>query len=339
MITINYVGLKCGICGSDFKEHDDVVVCPDCGTPMHRECYKDNSGCPNADKHGYGYIFDEFDKIKESAQGKEEKSIKNQSPAQIECPICGENNKGDANFCNFCGARLRLGKRLEKTSQQGPTFIIQDLDPLSGVAPDTEFEEDVTAADLASFVVVNIPYYLNVFNKLKQKINRFNLSAAVFSGVWFLYRKQYKIGSLLFSLNVLLYSLRYFFSAKLSMPVMEKLFAAIGETPNSISSLTMEQYMVMGQAMEKLPIQEQFYFALPTIMLILQIVVMVIVGLNANKLYYKHCVSKVKSIKQKATETSIAKEEAIKELNLSGGVNMLVAGAFVIFYMFVFFLS
>ena len=339
MIRINYVGLKCGICGSNFKEHDDVVVCPDCGTPMHRDCYKENSGCPNSDKHGDGYISGDFDKIKESAQGKNEKVDSKPSSAQTECPICGENNKSDANFCNFCGARLRLGKRLEKTSQQSPTFIIQDLDPLSGVAPDEEFEEDVTAADLASFVVVNIPYYLNVFNKLKQKINRFNLSAAVFSGVWFLYRKQYKIGSLLFSLNVLLYALRYFFSAKLSMPVMEKLFAAIGETSTSLTSLSMEQYIAMSKAMEKLPLQEQFYFALPSIILILQIVIMVLVGLNANKLYYKHCVKRVQSIKRKAAESATAKEEAIKELNLSGGVNMLVAGAFVMLYMFAFFFS
>ena len=32
----NYLGSKCIMCGQEFKENDDIVVCPDCGTPYHR---------------------------------------------------------------------------------------------------------------------------------------------------------------------------------------------------------------------------------------------------------------------------------------------------------------
>ena len=69
MINIDYLGLRCGVCGKDFQENDDVVVCPECGTPSHRTCYKENKGCPNLEKHGTDFVFEGFDKIKESARG------------------------------------------------------------------------------------------------------------------------------------------------------------------------------------------------------------------------------------------------------------------------------
>ena len=28
-----YIGNTCPVCGEKFKDDDDVVVCPDCGTP------------------------------------------------------------------------------------------------------------------------------------------------------------------------------------------------------------------------------------------------------------------------------------------------------------------
>ena len=40
-----YTGEKCLICSQDFKEDDDVVVCPECGTPYHKDCYKEKGSC------------------------------------------------------------------------------------------------------------------------------------------------------------------------------------------------------------------------------------------------------------------------------------------------------
>ena len=83
MIKIDYLGLKCGVCGKNFEEEDDVVVCPECGTPAHRACYKEHGGCPNEEKHGTDFVFEEVEKIKKSAQGeqvkKQGKSSKNEN--------------------------------------------------------------------------------------------------------------------------------------------------------------------------------------------------------------------------------------------------------------------
>ncbi|MBQ2799672.1 MAG: hypothetical protein IJF09_09825, partial [Ruminiclostridium sp.] len=51
-----YTDEKCPICGVAFKEADDVVVCPDCGAPYHRACYKEQGDCSYSDKHG-GYSW------------------------------------------------------------------------------------------------------------------------------------------------------------------------------------------------------------------------------------------------------------------------------------------
>jgi hypothetical protein len=42
----------CPICGIDFTDEDDVVVCPDCGTPHHRECWINKGHCANEALHG-----------------------------------------------------------------------------------------------------------------------------------------------------------------------------------------------------------------------------------------------------------------------------------------------
>lgn len=37
---MKYTGIPCAACGKKFTAEDDVVVCPECGTPYHRACYK-----------------------------------------------------------------------------------------------------------------------------------------------------------------------------------------------------------------------------------------------------------------------------------------------------------
>ncbi len=41
----------CPVCGNDFTEDDDVVFCPECGTPHHRSCWMENGRCINEKLH------------------------------------------------------------------------------------------------------------------------------------------------------------------------------------------------------------------------------------------------------------------------------------------------
>lgn len=352
MIEIDYIGLKCGICGKDFEQGDDVVVCPDCGTPAHRECWKSEGKCPNEDKHSEGYVFEGFELIKKSAGGvnrkTEDKGKQSETPARLSeggarvCPLCGMENSETANFCNRCGSRLTAAARTADKSDSADDY--GDLavppgfaDPLGGVPAQAEFEENVTAADLACYVAVNTPYYLRAFDSIKRKTNRFNFSAAIFSGVWFLYRKQYKLGALIFSLETLLYVLRYYISVTYSVKVINGVLDNLGLSIDNISSFTMEQYMNMSLELQKLPIRQQLIAMMPSLLLIVQIIAMILLGIFANKLYYNHCIKEIRQLKTAAAGESLDKAETAQMLNLSGGVNAFVAGALMLIYLFMLF--
>ena len=49
-----YTGAKCLVCNEVFKDGDDIVVCPECGTPYHRDCYKQAGKCINDELHEKG---------------------------------------------------------------------------------------------------------------------------------------------------------------------------------------------------------------------------------------------------------------------------------------------
>ena len=55
----NFINAECPYCGRKFAEGDDIVVCPECGTPHHRECYKEHGSCANEERHGsfeWGFV-------------------------------------------------------------------------------------------------------------------------------------------------------------------------------------------------------------------------------------------------------------------------------------------
>ena len=54
---MKYENSICPGCGEAFKEDDDVVVCPECGTPQHRQCYINHGGCVNTALHGQGFVW------------------------------------------------------------------------------------------------------------------------------------------------------------------------------------------------------------------------------------------------------------------------------------------
>ena len=49
-------GIPCVACGKKFTPEDDIVVCPECGAPYHRACYKELGHCVHADRHAEGYV-------------------------------------------------------------------------------------------------------------------------------------------------------------------------------------------------------------------------------------------------------------------------------------------
>ena len=222
---MDYKGRSCPVCSEEFREEDDIVVCPKCGAPYHRECYKKNNKCIFAELHKSGKSWQEAE---------EEKKAKESGVKLIRCPHCNSVNPDGTIVCKICGGfisdsmeqnsdsdtdgsgdgktesvsgTVRDGvpgsgtddKKTEMPFPPGGVPLSVFLDPMGGVPKDEDFE-GVTGAELSKYVKTNTSYYLPVFYRMKtQSKNKFSFCAFLFTGAWYLYRKMYVKGAIISS--------------------------------------------------------------------------------------------------------------------------------------------
>ena len=90
----NYQGIRCPYCGEEFRENDDIAVCPECGTPHHRQCYHEHGRCFNADLHSQNYEW------------KPPVSSATVNTASKLCPYCSNPITENDFFCPHCGKQV-----------------------------------------------------------------------------------------------------------------------------------------------------------------------------------------------------------------------------------------
>ena len=159
-----YSNQKCPVCENEFLTTDDIVVCPLCGTPHHRDCYKKNGECGNYDKHSEGFRWTP-----------EEVNLQ-----QTEQP---ESEQQDA-------------------PEQPPINPFFGANPLSQFPQ--ELEDNVSTEEVAGFVQIHAIKYLSNFFYTKSKKKTFSWAAFFFTPYWFFYRKMYKLGAIFMALSLLL---------------------------------------------------------------------------------------------------------------------------------------
>nr|WP_319488530.1 RING finger protein [uncultured Caproiciproducens sp.] len=353
---IDYTGLNCPVCGKPFTQNDDIVVCPECGAPYHRECYAQAGKCVFSDKHGSHTAW-----TPPEQETKAVKETENEAGSRNKrCPRCGSMNSQNAMFCDHCGQSLTMNQQdvagfppTGSFPQNGfpPNNFPQNgfpptggpfpqgqpmpfiLDPMGGVNPNEPID-NIPAGDVAKLVQSNTQYYLPSFLKLKRfNRNRFNFSAFLFSGGWMLYRKQYKTGSVITAIMSVMYLISTYVSVHFSMPLFESLLQQQGIAADTVSP-TYSQLLQVSELIAQQPVQQILLFCVPTFIAIIQIIIMLIVGFNGNKWYLKHCISKIEQIHQ---ETPEATRAAIR-LQEQGGVNTSLAICLLICYMIVIYL-
>lgn len=99
-MSMDYTGSLCPGCGTAFTDGDDIVVCPECGTPQHRACYEKENRCVNSDRHTEGYVW-QGPAVKETAV----KTVKSET---VVCPSCGAKNPKGSDICGNCGMKFTL---------------------------------------------------------------------------------------------------------------------------------------------------------------------------------------------------------------------------------------
>ena len=340
---MDFLGKKCPVCSKNFHEDDDIVVCPKCGAPYHRECYKEKGSCIFTDLHQKGEMWHD-----------EDEENTDDSPLDI-CPHCGRENPKGAVVCYSCGGFMHKpaensnnadnqqqnpynpfgtmpnnnpngsqngmpnGQNGTPNGQNGVPFSAF-IDPMGGVSPDEDFD-GVSGAEMSKCVKVNTPYYMQVFSRIKTiGSSRFNFAAFLFGGGWYLYRKQYLKGSIITTLMFIL-TLGQDFVAYST----RDLWTMLAKTIQSSGIVTPTYNDYFSAMSAKCSGWEIFLLMLPYILSFLSFILMLICGFCGNRSYYKHTIKKVKKIKEEKSG-----EELTKALFDKGGVNTAIAWSLIL---------
>jgi hypothetical protein len=333
---MKYTGIECPVCNKPFAEGDDIVVCPECGAPYHRECYHAEGHCIFSEKHSKGESWNPPSGREVPPEGS---SSTNDAQRTKICPRCSTRNYPDALFCDKCG--LPFVQNTQAPSgfpgpfQQGgypgqPMPFA--LDPMGGVNPE-ETMDGCAAGDLAKYVKVTTPYYLPIFKKIKDtQKSRFNFSAFLFTGGWMLYRKQYKWG-IPITLLMFCVLLGSALSSLYLYEPLQLLTAAAGLDYNKLV-LDLPTMALLMQHLDVLSGWQYFLVYLPFLCSIVQLLIMILIGIKGNRIYYRHCVEKVTALREQ-TNGGAAFEQV---LQTSGGVNMPLAISLMVCYMMIYWL-
>ena len=175
---INYQEYSCPVCHRVFSPTDDIVVCPECGAPHHRECWKAIGHCTFAEAHG---TPDQWQPLPSRSDDD-----------VLICGNCGTANAQSSSFCRKCGHSL---------TEQDASLSENPED-----AADSDKPVTTDMMDMATFVGPHSEYYLSRFAWIEKNKNRmtWNLWAMIFPVEWLLYRKMYRLFTVAFAVMLTL---------------------------------------------------------------------------------------------------------------------------------------
>ena len=164
-----FENISCPVCKRAFEEGDDIVYCPDCGTPHHRECYNAVGHCVNRGLHASGYSF--YDEMNQKAQAKENEEKEKAESVLKRFKVDEEN--AEETFSPFF------------TPEQINTAVYDmDDQKISGES----------VSDYAITIRTNVSRFINIFKEFECKGRKtsWNWCAFLFGSLYLFYRKMYK---------------------------------------------------------------------------------------------------------------------------------------------------
>lgn len=270
-MSLNIPGEKCSVCEAYLFSDDDIVYCPECGAPHHRDCYNTIGRCGLEQYHGTQEQYKKPEPQSDVTQGQSTDEHNNE--AKIVCNMCGKTYDKDDTACNYCGA--------PNISKMGGKFISFDF--LGGVPADMDIGEGITADEAKKFVGVNSQRYMPKFAafKIGKKIS-WNWAAFLFPCAWFASRKMYAKAVLVGALQVAFTMLSFPFNKAIS-------FLDTSQAANyfEVSQLIMDNLDKIGTSV--------IYAAF--IGLVLQMVLGIVCGIIADCSYKNRVINEVKEIK------------------------------------------
>ena len=225
---MRYTGETCPVCHKAFTDDDDVVVCPDCGTPHHRVCYQQQNACANAALHSEGFVWTPAQpaNIRQTAPVSTlltQKPLASPMPAAqkpgdghniVFCPQCGAENAAEEPVCTQCGARLYNNAANGQPflpPVQLPNGAAQGYRAGMVVISPTDTIDGNTVMDTAEYVQTASRRYIPKFYAMEKtgKKTSWNWAAFFFAPYWYFYRKLYGVGAILLVLLLAISGLTY----------------------------------------------------------------------------------------------------------------------------------
>lgn len=266
---MNYINYKCPVCNNQFTEEDDVVVCPECGTPHHRECYIQKGECFNKDKHGTNQPIEvEFVDVEDKDISEEKTDFQNT-----------EHQEDDT--------KKIVEEFIEKIQNKEETTI--DGKPIS-------FYEAAVGKNQKFY----IPHFI-LMDKTQKNIV-WNVAGFFVPFAWSLYRKMYKLTAIILSLYILMFgSVGYtIFSNE---QIMNSFTECVQEDPNFYEDIILynskdTSVSLTEKQMKFNKLTTEFKIPLP-LQIFMYIVIYgtrILMGIFSVNLYYKKISKRIKHV-------------------------------------------
>ncbi len=294
-MSLQIEGKKCPVCKGYLFAEDEIVWCPECGAPHHKECYKANGKCGFSELHGTKQLEDALatpvqSEVKNEAEQQNEQQ-EQQPKINVRCTSCGATFPLEYDSCPNCSA--------ENMAKKGHYFM---FDMLGGVKPDEDLGSGVTATQAKNFVMVSTNRFIPKFAALKNaKRSFFSWFSFFFPTANFAGRKMYHTAVLSGLLEIAGALFMYPFSLALSQREL-------------YSYKDIYAYVEAGVEQEIIPLM-----VIGFIGAVITIAYKLFCGFNFDKLYYKHTIKTIAEIEQQ-DET---KEEKILSYRKKGGVSLM----------------
>lgn len=263
----DYKKYKCPVCNKQFKDGDDIVTCPECGTPHHRECYNLTHHCVNQGLHSSGYSFLDSESAK----------LKQQEQDEIKKSFDGEYS-GDYYYSpddDFVAQAKKEAQEKKSASQNKeesarPAFDITDPKVYNSFKKNID---GYSITDVASAIATNAGRFVKIFEKQSatKKKTGWNWSAFIFGSFYLLFRKMYKQGVAFFCLAMTSIIAGEAFIFKLApnyIAAIQKFASEYSGNPSSLTAADMQQIMQASDAMTA----QKIIYAVMAVLLILRII-------------------------------------------------------------------
>lgn len=304
-MDLKYV--QCPYCLKPFEEGDDVVVCPECGTPAHRACWKQNGHCLYENKHASGFVWQiPYSKEREEAEQKAREEEAARKTAQTFGSGGRDTRPDGLPFDNEYGNYASY-----TTGDHG------EMKPTMRVIGPEEMLGDFRVREYGDVIQKNKNKYIPKFFMMDRTKRNFvgNFAAFLAPTLWSAYRRMYGVAILLVLLQFL-------------VPLIA--LDSVVEYYSEAASLAREYVMTnasdeeaaeqaMSALMEKMPQP-------PVALQINHYIIMaihVLMGIFANTLYKKRC----EQLLTKAKSIENAQERAVF-LKRRGGTSVIAAVLF-----------